>query len=890
MPASLKDFQSDVVLRDGRTVTLRAVRLVDADALIALGRLLEPGSLRLHTAQPVGSVEADVAALVQVSDDQVVLIAEAGPDLIGVATYARNTGGGATAEVRFSVQPSWQGRGLATLLLESLARIARARDLQGFEAFIPRQNGAMLPVFVDSGYLVRHADAADVVHVQLQLAPSAAHDARMAARSRTAAAASMRAVFAPRSVAVIGANRERGKIGSEILHNILDGGYTGRLYVVHPTAHEIEGVRAYPTIAAIGAPIDLAVVTVPAAAVLPTVNACIAADVQALVVISAGFGEIGGEGRARESALVDLVRHAGIRMVGPNCMGLINTAADVRLNATFSPVAPPPGRVAMSTQSGALGLAILDYARKLHIGFSTFVSVGNKADVSSNDLIQYWAEDAQTDVIVLYLESFGNPRKFSQIARRVGRTKPIVAVKAGRSAVGARAASSHTGALASSDTIVDALFRQSGVIRTTTIEELFDVATLLANQPVPKSRRVAILTNAGGPGILAADACEAQGLALPPPSDLTVTRLRAFLPPAAALGNPIDMLASAPADHYRQSLEAVLADEEIDSVIVIFIPPMVTKGTDVAEAIRQAAATRPEKPVLAVFISADPAPPMLAPIPSYTFPEAAAVALAHTASYGEWRRAPEGTVRSFPDLDRALVREVIARVLARGGGWATPDESQALLSGAGIPAARGALVESIEAAVAAADRLGYPVVMKAAGPRIVHKTEMKAVHVGLDTADAVRRAWQELDGRLHDVMTGALVQQQVSGGVEMLVGMVEDPTFGPVLACASGGTLTEVLADSQFRLHPITDLDAAAMIDGLRASVLLRGYRGAKPADISALRDALCRLSALVDVAPEIRELDINPLAVLPDGVRALDTRVKVELPQARKVTRQVSY
>lgn len=884
-----RTYQSDVVLRDGRTITLRTARETDTPALIELGRWLESGALRRHAADAPTSAAQEAAELTMTREAQLVLVADAGGELVAVASCARAASSGA-AEVRFNVHPTWQGRGLGTLLLEALARLVRRRDWQTVEAFVPHDNAAMLAVFVDSGYRVSQADAPGHVHVELGLTPSPAHDARLAARSQTAAAASLRPVFAPRSVAVIGANRERGKIGSEILHNIIDGGFTGRLFVVHPTATEIEGVKAFPTIAAIHEPIDLAVVTVPAAAVLQTVDACIAAGVQALVVISAGFGEIGGDGRAREAALVDRVRAAGIRMVGPNCMGLINTAPGTRLNATFSPVAPPPGRVAMSTQSGALGLAILDYARKLHIGFSTFVSVGNKADVSSNDLIQYWSDDPQTDVIVLYLESFGNPRKFSQIARRVGRTKPIVAVKAGRSAVGARAASSHTGALASSDTIVDALFRQSGVIRTTTIEELFDVATLLANQPVPKSRRVAILTNAGGPGILAADACEAQGLSLPPPSEDTVARLRAILPAAAALGNPIDMLASAPAEHYRQSLEALLADDEIDSVIVIFIPPMVTRGADVAQAIRDAAVTRPDKAVLAVFISADPAPPMLAPIPAFTFPEAAAVALAHAASYGEWRRAPEGSVLSFPDLDREVVRRTVDAVLGRGGGWATPDEAQSLLRAVGIPAAGGALAATVDEAVSAADRLGYPVVLKAAGPRIVHKTEMQAVRVGLESGDDVRRAWMEFENRLQGVMTGAFVQQQVSGGVEMLVGMVEDPTFGPVIACASGGTLTEVLADSQFRLHPITDLDAASMIDSLRTSVLLRGYRGAKPADIGALRDALCRLSALVDIAPEIRELDINPLTVRPDGVRALDTRVRIAPPEPPRKSRQITY
>jgi acetyl coenzyme A synthetase (ADP forming)-like protein len=686
----------------------------------------------------------------------------------------------------------------------------------------------------------------------------------------------MLSFFRPQSVAVIGANRERGKIGSELLHNIVDGGYTGRLLVVHPSAANVQGVEAYPSVAAIPGTVDLAIVCVPAAMVPSTVDECLAKGARALVVISAGFAETGADGRAVEAALVKKVREAGARLVGPNCMGIFNTHPDVRLHATFSPIAPIRGRVGMSTQSGALGLAILDYARRLHIGFSTFVSVGNKADVSGNDLLEYWAADADTDVIVLYLESFGNPRRFSQIARRVSRLKPIVAVKAGRSAVGARAASSHTGALASRDVVVDALFRQSGVIRTATIQELFDVATLLANQPVPASRRVAILTNAGGPGILAADACEAQGLELPPLSAETTAALRSFLPAAASVGNPVDLLASAPAEHFGQALAAVLNDDAIDSVIVIFIPPMVTKGADAAEAIRRAASTQPQKTVLGVFISSEPAPAVLAPIPGYTFPEAAAIALAHAARYGEWRRTPDGVVAAFDDVDRDALRRVIETVMARGGGWTDPAETQALLVAAGIRVARGILAADEDAARAAADRIGYPVVMKAAGQTIVHKTELGAIRVGVARADQVRDTWRDFQQRLGASMSGVFVQEQVRGGVEMLVGMVEDATFGPVIACASGGTLAEVLADSQFRLHPVTDRDAQSMIAGLRGARLLAGYRGHHPSDSAELARTLQRLSSMVEMAPEIRELDINPLLVLEDGVRALDARVRI--------------
>ncbi len=533
-------YQADVVLRNGSTVTLRSPRADDGAALVALSRHLASGSLYSRFSTTPRPPADEIAGMLQASPElQIVLVAESAGALVAVASCHRDDEEPDRAEVTFSVDERMQGRGLGTLLLEALARLAWARAIRTFDAYVLSGNDDMLRVFRDSGFSTTRELQAGVFHVRLELRRSAEHDARAAARSQAAATASMRAFFEPGSVAIIGANRERGKIGSEILHNVIAGGYTGRLYVVHPVASQIEGITGFPRLSAIPGAVELAVIAVPAAHVAGVVDEAIAAGVRALVVISAGFGETGAEGRAREAALVEAARRAGVRMVGPNCMGLINTHPTVRLNATFSPITPPPGRVAMSTQSGALGLAILDYARTLNIGFSTFVSVGNKADVSSNDLIQYWAEDPNTDVILLYLESFGNPRKFSQIARRTGRIKPIVAVKAGRSAVGARAASSHTGALASSDLIVDALFHQSGVIRTTTIEELFDVAALLAHQPIPRGRRVAILTNAGGPGILAADACEAQGLRLPAPTASTVGELRTFLPPAAALGNPI---------------------------------------------------------------------------------------------------------------------------------------------------------------------------------------------------------------------------------------------------------------------------------------------------------------------------------------------------------------
>jgi acetate---CoA ligase (ADP-forming) len=881
--------ESDVVLRDGSTIHLRPMREEDLPVLRAL--VDEHGARGTHSMQsrlhpfpfepgaPAGSIARSF-----------VLVGETGGHVAAVASYQRADPAHDRAEVMFAISPALQGRGVGTRMLEMIARAAWMEDIRSFDAWVRRDNDPVMRMFLDSGYTTERQLEEGFCRVTLSLAHTQAYQDRAAERSETAATASMKSFFEPRTVAVVGAGRERGKIGSELLHNLIQAGYTGRLVAVHPTAGDIAGVPAVRRVTDVPGDIDLVIIAVPARLVGTIVDDCIEKKVKAIVIITAGFAETGAAGRAVEEDLLRKVRRAGIRMVGPNCMGLINTDPQVRLAATFATAWPPAGGVAMSTQSGALGLAILDYARELHIGLSTFVSVGNKADVSSNDLIQYWANDPRTSVILLYVESFGNPRKFSQIARRVGRRKPIVAVKSGRSASGARAASSHTGALATNDVIVDALFRQAGVIRTGTLEELFDVAMLLANQPVPRGKRVAILTNAGGPGILAADACEAHGLALPPLAEATTATLRTFLAPEASVANPVDMIASATPENYERALTAILADEIVDSVLVIFIPPMAGQTDEVGAAVRRAAATRPDKPVVGIFMAAKGAPPQLAPIPCYQFPEAAAVALARAAEYGAWRAQPVSPTPQFDDANHDLIRSVVEHALERGGGWLTPAESQTLLGGLGIGVAAQQVVASEDEAVLAASRLGYPVVLKAVGARIVHKTELRAVIVGVKDEAAVRAAWRDLSARLGDMMTGLLVQEMVTGGVEMLVGVVEDPTFGPVVACATGGTSAELFADGQFRLHPLTEADAKEMIGGLRGAALLRGYRGAAPADEAALADALLRLSTLVGWCPEIQELDINPLLVLPHGARAVDARIRIDRPRTRGGGGRVTY
>lgn len=884
-------LESDVVLRTGRTLHIRPVRPEDRDALIAFYAKLSPESVHsrfFDLRSPEKAIESSPATVDY--DRELGVVGEVNGEITGVAHYFASRRAPKVAEVAFAIADATQGSGVATKLLETLVTGALEHGIERFRAEVLADNRRMLDVFLCMGFDVTSRSAEGTMHLSFPIAPTAAATQLAAQRSQTAAYASMKAVFAPASIAVIGASRRPGQLGHEIVHNLRGTGFQGSLYVVNPSASEIDGVPSYPSLREIPEPVELAVIAVPADLVELALDDCIAKGVSAVVVISAGFAETGEEGRRREEALMTKIRRAGIRMVGPNCMGVLNTDPAVQMHATFASIYPPVGNVAMSSQSGALGLAVLDYARSLNIGFSTFISVGNKADVSGNDLIQYWAEDPNTDVILLYLESFGNPRKFGEIARRVGRSKPIVAVKAGRSAAGAKAASSHTGALATSDAIVDDLFRQAGIIRTGTLEEMFDVAALLANQPLPKGRRVAILTNAGGPGILAADACEANGLQLAHLSEETTAALRGFLPAAASVGNPVDMIASASPEHYRRSLDLLLSDPAIDAVVVIYIPVIATEAANVASAIREGAIGAAGKTVLATFMSSAGVPAPLAPVPSFAFPERAVNALALATRYAEWRRRPTGEPAKFADIDPAKLRSIIDASCARGGGWLDPLDVSELLRVAGISAPQTLLTRSTEEAVAAATSLGFPVALKAYGPDLLHKSDVGGVRLSLQHEYAVAAAYDDLAATLGPRMTGAILQPMVTGGVEMMLGATFQPTFGHVIACGAGGVLVELLADVAFRIHPLNDVDATDLISEVGASRLLKGYRGSGPSDTAALHDAILRLSALLDVCPEIREIDLNPLKVLDRGVCAIDARIRVESAGVVIPSRRVAY
>lgn len=698
-------------------------------------------------------------------------------------------------------------------------------------------------------------------------------------------------ILAPRSIAVIGASRSPTTLGHQILANLVKYGFTGTVFPVNPNAPSIHSIKAWPSVSAIPDPVDMAVICVPKPLVNAVAEECGRKGVRGLVVISAGFREVGGEGAERERQLLEIARRHGMRLVGPNCMGVLNADPAVSMNATFAPSMPPFGRAGFVSQSGAMGLSVLDYAQEYGIGIAQFVSMGNKPDVSGNDLLLHWEDDPAIGVILMYVENFGNPRRFLEIASRVTRKKPIIVVKSGRSRVGARAAASHTGALAASDTAVDALMAQAGVLRAGSVEELFDLAMAFSGQPLPRGRRVAVVTNSGGPGILAADALETHGVTVAELDPTTVTRLKPLFPEEASLRNPLDMIASATPAGYRAALGALLDDPGIDAVVPIFVPPLGIRQADVAEAIVAARAERPDKPLLAVLMGRQGLPQGKAElhsvnIPAYIFPESAARALAAMCRYREWRERAIPVAEAFA-VDGVRAAALLLRARAEGRARLDELESLELLHTYGIPTARAVLARSPEEVVAAAEGMGYPVVLKIVAPAILHKTDVGGVQVGIGNGEEARTAYAEIMAGARRAaseapITGMLVQQMVKGGRELIVGMSRDPSLGPMLMFGLGGTLVEVLADVAFRLAPIHRLDAADMVRGIRGFRLLTGVRGAPPADLGALEEVLLRVSRLAIDFPEITEIDLNPVLAFADGARAVDARIMLTPPIER--------
>jgi len=694
-------------------------------------------------------------------------------------------------------------------------------------------------------------------------------------------------ILRPRSIAVVGASRHPNTIGYQVLDNLIRYGFNGPLYPVNPKADVIHSIRAYPSVLAIADPVDLAVIVVPRDLVLAAAEECGRKGVKGLVVITAGFAEVGGEGVERERRLVEVVRRYGMRMVGPNCMGVLNSATEFSMNATFAPTMPPYGPVGFISQSGAMGLSILDYAEELGIGIHQFVSVGNNADLSGNDLLTDWADDAEIRTILMYLESFGDARRFFQIARKLTRKKPIFVVKAGRTAAGARAASSHTAALAGTDLAADALMEQCGVMRAQTVEELFDYAMAFPRLPLPKGDRVAIISNAGGPAIILADACESAGLRVAELAPGTQAAIRRLVPEEAAVRNPVDLIASATAETFGSVLSLVLQDPNVDSVIVsVAPPPLKGKEGDVAEAIVQATAARHDIPVMAVLlgrqgVSAGMRNLLKAGMPGYIFPESAARALAAMNRYRKWLERPEGSEQRFP-ADAPRVARIVETARKEGREKLSESEALEVLDAYGVPTVPWRQAASEEEAVAAAAALGHPVVLKVISRSVVHKSDVGGVVVGLGSEREVREGYRRMLQRVKEragvTPEAVLVQRMIPGGRETIVGSARDPRAGPLIMFGLGGVAVEVLKDVVFRVHPLTDVDAREMVRAIRGFPLLEGMRGEPAVDVVALEEILQRVSQLVGEHEAILDMDINPLVTFPDRVLALDARFRIAL------------
>ncbi|HEY7258351.1 MAG TPA: GNAT family N-acetyltransferase [Gaiellales bacterium] len=870
----------DVILRGGRTLRLRPPTGGDADGVRRFLTELSPTSMRLrfHGARRVDDAMVASFLAPDWTSEGVLLASAVGADesdrVIGLASFIRLRDP-RLAEVSFVVADDRQADGIATRLLEQIAAEAGKVGIERFIAEVLPENRPMLRVFEDSGFEVTRTDDGEEVRVDFPIRFDERYLEAVDFRDHTAVGPSLRPVLAPDSVAVVGASARDGSIGGAVFRNIVEGGYTGSVFPINRSGEPVAGHPAHASVADLPVPIDLAVIAVPSGAVQGAVAEALAAGTKAVCVISAGFAETGPAGAKAEADLLSLVRSHGARMVGPNCLGVF--AAAPKMNATFSRRQFEPGNVAISSQSGAVGLAVIDEVSQRGLGMSAFVSIGNKADVSSNDLLEYWEDDDDTAAIALYLESFGNPRRFARIAGRVARQKPVLALKSGSTTMGERAAMSHTAALAGSDRAAEALFQQSGVLRAHTLQELCDVLQLVATQPLPHGRRVAILSNAGGLAILCADACAELGFELAPLSEHTRQHLAELLPEEATVANPVDMIASATADTFATVVPLLLADADVDSLVVLAAPTALAMPEDVVRAIGEACEREQvRKPVLAVTPGSAT---HSGSVPSYRYPEAAARALARAVERAEWLRRPQGRVHE-PVVDRAAAHAVIESALeASPDAWLAADPARRLLTAYGVPCVTQRTVTNRPEALEAAHALGYPLAVKL-GEAGVHKIDKGGVILGVGDVSA-------LDAALDRIGYPAVLQPMVSGGIELLAGVVQDPLFGPVVAFGPGGTMAELIGGTAFATLPLTDVDARELVASGKAGELVAGFRGRPAADAAALVDLVVRLAALAEDFPQVAELDLNPVIALADDCVAVDARVRIThaTPQGRLKT-----
>ena len=867
----------DVVLRDGSTVRIRRAGPDDVpavrDFLARLApearwfRFFSAGINLDRAARDAVAPKGGRALLVLTGEDE------------RVVAHAMYAGAGAgEAEVAFAVDGHWQGRGLATTLLAHLADAAVDEGIAVFSAIVLADNHRMIGVFRDSGFPVEVRSRPGELHVRFPTSLTSEGKRRFERRERDAAVAAVSHALRPSSVLLVAGAAEPGTVAGEALRNLAGAGFKGQLHAVLAAGNAPAGVATSRAIAEVPGEVELAVLALGPDEVLHAAHECARrGDVRALIALLEGSRPVD------IAELVDICRRGGIRLVGPHCLGVVNTDPIVSLDATFAPERPAHGRVAFASQSGAFGIAALDMAAQRGVGLSSFVSMGAKADLSGNDLLQFWEIDAGTDVVLLYLESFGNPRRFGQIARRVSARKPVIAVKSGRTAAAPPRDSSLTRALlAASDTHVEALFRHAGVLKTDTLGEMFDLAGLLARRPLPRGDRVAIVTNAGGLAVQCADACTAAGLRVEPLGEPAQRALAAGLPDGAAVVNPVDVTAVAGAVEYHRALGCVLADPRVDSVIVLFARSLTTPARDVAAVVD--AAGSQTQPVLAVFM--DASVPALAAgdraAPRFASPEEAVRALRRALDHSRRLARPPDDLGPPEGVDFDRAAAIVATGLADGGGWIPPPQVEQLLHCYGLQTAAARVAATPTGAVRAAAQLGAPVAVKALAPGLTRKSDIGAVRTGVSGPRAVERAAREVLAAAHThgfTPDGVLVQAMAGGGAELLLGIAGDPRFGPLVALAAGGATAALVQDVQVRLAPIGPAEADRMITELRSFPLLDGFRGRLRADVAALRDAVVRIGALAAAHPELAELDCDPLVAGPGGAVVVDARARLEPP-----------
>lgn len=873
--------EADVVLRDGSVCRLRPIRPSDADAVRRFHAGQSDESIYLRFFAPMRNLsDRDVKRFTELDyHDRMALVATIRDDIIGIGRYDRVSEH--SAEVAFNISDHYQGKGIGSVLLEHLAAIAQSHDITAFEAEVLPHNRKMLRVFSDAGYQVTRHLEDGVVSVHFDIEPTAESLSVRFAREHRAEAQSVRAMLHPQSVAVVGASRRERAIGHQVLKQILDGGFTGAVHAINPEAGEILGLDAVRSVGEVEGGVDLAVIAVPAERVPRIVGECAAAGVKTLLIISSGFAEVDEHGARMQQEVLRLARSNGMRVVGPNSFGLINNDPAVSLNATLTPVIPRPGYLGLFSQSGALAIANLDSAARRNLGISVFASAGNRVDVSGNDLMQYWVDDERTHAVGLYLESMGNPRKFSRIARHLATNKPVIVVKPASAGYGAPPGHKVRKPKVKQHAFA-AMLEQAGVIHCENVHQMFDVAQLLVHQPLPAGRRVAIVGNSSQLAALCADNATERGL--------EVTH------------GPVAVRTEATAAEFREAVGAAFADPEVDSVVVCFIPPVGALDQEVVEALREAASTS-DKPCVATLLgmrgvdmAGDPSFlhelgefPDDAPrqaVPLYAMPEEAIRALAAATDYGAWRDKDKGETVVREGIDRWAVRHLLDRVLEDDpeGRALTTDEAHELLSAYGIQVWPRIEVDSVEEAVAAAEQVGYPVVVKSLSPLVRGQAVLEGIRVDLPDADAVRVAYETLDRRLAPMDANYLVVQRMAGpGVATVLSTIEDPLFGPVVSFSIAGAPTKLLDDIAYRIPPLTDVDTRELIQDIKTAPLLMGHGGAAPVDLAALEDVLGRLSVMSDDFLELSSVELNPVIAHPSGVTVLGADIMIT-PAHRRI------